>query len=147
MPRAASRRSDLLRSSPPAKSPAENRSMPVTLSLVEACRRWTIGRRRRRRPDGGADLRHLVERRDQAVDLAAMLGAFADREDVGIGGAHVVVDHDAAIDVEAGSAGQIDIGADADRHDHEVAGNLAAVGEPHALDARRRRGSPRSGRW
>ena len=53
----------------------------------------------------GGDARHLVERRDEAVDMAADLGAFAEREDVGVGGAHAVVDEDAAVDVEAGFLG------------------------------------------
>ena len=52
----------------------------------------------------GADLGLVPERRHQAEDLAAMLDAFAHREDVGIGGAHVVVDHDAAVDVEPAPA-------------------------------------------
>ena len=45
----------------------------------------------------GGDACHLVERRDEAVDMAAHLGAFADREDVGIGGVHAAIDEDAAV--------------------------------------------------
>ena len=54
----------------------------------------------------GGDARHLVERRDEAVDLAADLGAFAEREDVGIGGRMPVIDDDAAIDLKAGLLGE-----------------------------------------
>ena len=74
--------------------------MPVTLSLVgvslcDEARGGVAGELR------GGDARHLVERRDEAVDMAADLGAFAEREDVGIGGPHAVVDDDAAVDRRA----------------------------------------------
>ena len=62
--------------------------MPVTLSLVAVA----LGLKRGRRVAGelrGDDARHLVERRDEAEALAARLGAFAEREDVGVAGAHV----------------------------------------------------------
>ena len=42
-----------------------------------------------------------------------MLGAFADRKDPGAAGLQVVVDHDAAVDGNAGLLRQRDIGADA----------------------------------
>ena len=45
-------------------------------------------------------LRHVPDRRHQAVGLAAMLDALADREDRRVAGAHLVVDDDAALDVE-----------------------------------------------
>ena len=79
--------------------------MPVTLSLVDVseCTKRGVGVAGEMR---GGDARHLAERRDQAVDMAAMLDAFADREDVRVGGAHVVVDHDAAVDVEPGLLGE-----------------------------------------
>ena len=38
--------------------------------------------------------------RDQAVDLAAVLGALADRVDVGVVGAQLVVDDDAALHLQ-----------------------------------------------
>jgi hypothetical protein len=75
----------------------------------------------------------LPDRRHQAEDLAVMLDAFADRVDVGIAGAHVVADQDAAIDVELGNAGQIDIGPDADRQHDEIGRDLASVGEDDAF--------------
>ena len=75
--------------------------MPVTFSLVGVSLCTNVARRIAGEMRGG-DARHLVERRDEAVDMAADLGAFAEREDVGIGGAHAGVDEDAAIDVEPG---------------------------------------------
>ena len=100
--------------------------------------RERLGRERRRLVAGelrGADLRLIPQRRDQAEHLAAMLDAFADREDVRIAGAHVVVDGDAAIDIESGCAREIDIGADADGEHHEIGRDRAPVGELHALGA------------
>ena len=44
------------------------------------------------------DARHLVERRDEAIDMTADFDAFAERKDVWVGGLHEPVDHDAAID-------------------------------------------------
>ena len=79
--------------------------MPVTLSLVGVSR-WHEGRRLVAGKLRGRDAGHLVERRDEAVDRAADLGAFAEREDVGIDGAHAGVDDDAAIDRKAGVLGQ-----------------------------------------
>src|SRR5512135_818668 len=49
---------------------------------------------RRSRPDDLAAL--LEQRRDESVTHAAMLNALADREDVGLGRLHEVVDDDAA---------------------------------------------------
>ena len=49
---------------------------------------------------GAERLGHLVQRRDQPVALAAMLDAFADREDVLVVGAQQIVDHEAALDLE-----------------------------------------------
>ncbi len=43
----------------------------------------------------GEHLAHLVEGRDEPVAGAAMLGAFPERKDVWIVGAHLVVDDDA----------------------------------------------------
>ena len=70
--------------------------MPVTFSLVgvSLCTNVAVGIAGQVR---GGDARHLVERRDEAVDMAAHLGAFAEREDVGIGGVHAAIDEDAAI--------------------------------------------------
>ena len=61
--------------------------MPVTLSLVAVAAglKRAVGLAGELRGD---DVRHLVERRDQAVALAVGLGAFAQGEDVGIAGAH-----------------------------------------------------------
>ena len=43
-----------------------------------------------------------------------------------------VVDDDAALAVQPGALGQRDVGADADRHHHQVGGELVAVLEAHA---------------
>ena len=90
--------------------------MPVTFSLVGV----SLCTKR-----GGAvagemrcgDARHLVQRRDKAVDVAADLGAFAEREDVRVGGAHAGIDEDAAIDVDPRLLGEPGVGPDARRHD------------------------------
>ena len=66
--------------------------------------------------------------------MAADLGAFAEREDVGIGGPHAVVDDDAAIDGEPGLLGEPGVRPDADRHDHQRRRDDRAVGELDALD-------------
>ena len=74
----------------------------------------------------GADLGLLEQRRHQAVGLAAMLHAFADRVDARVVGLHGVVDHDAALAIQAGLLGQRDVRADADRHHHQVGGESRA---------------------
>ena len=61
--------------------------------------------------------------------------AFAEREDVGIGGAHGVVDDDAALDREAGIGGEAGLGTDAHRHHHDVGGDHRAVLEQNSLNA------------
>ncbi len=64
-----------------------------------------------------------------------MLDTFAHRENIGIGGAHVVGDDDAAIDLKLGGLRQVNIRADADRQHHQVGGNKAPVGKLHAFGA------------
>ena len=76
----------------------------------------------------------LEERRDQAVADAAVLDALADREDVGVGRLHVVVDDDAALDGEAGLAPELDVRPDAGRDDDQIGVDAVAVGELDALD-------------
>ena len=68
----------------------------------------------------GANLGLVEQRSDEAVGLAAMLHAFADRIDSPVIGLHGVGDDDAALAMEAGLARQLDIRADADRHHDEV---------------------------
>ncbi len=68
-----------------------------------------------------------------------MFGAFADGEDGGIGGAHIVADHDAAVGVEPGRFGQGDVGADAHGHHHQIGGNLPAIGQDAPNGPGRRR--------
>jgi hypothetical protein len=62
-----------------------------------------------------------------------VLDALADGEDVGIAGAHVVADQNAAVDVEAGAASELDVGPDADGDDHEIGGYFAAVRQADAF--------------
>ena len=115
--------------------------MPVTLSLVARRRRERSGLRVAREL-GGDDLGHFVERRDEAVALAGDLDAFADREDVGIAGAHRPVDDDAAIDGKARLLGERCVRPDADGHDDEVGGNARSVLKHDAFDLACRRGWP-----
>ncbi len=81
----------------------------------------------------GDDLRLIVERRDQAEELPVVLDAFAEREDVGVRGDHLVVDDDAAADLEMGIGGQPDFGPDADRHHHQIGAIDGAVFQQHRL--------------
>ena len=59
----------------------------------------------------GADLGLIEQRRDQAVGLAAVLHAFADRIDAAVIGLHGVGDDDAALAMKAGLPGELDIRA------------------------------------
>ena len=87
----------------------------------------------------GEDLGLLPERRDQAVDPAAVLRALADDIDVGVvDRAHVVVDHDGALDGQPAAHADLGVGLDAGGdHDH-VAVERRAVLEGEAGDACRR---------
>ena len=62
-----------------------------------------------------------------------MLDALADREDVGARRLHVVVDDDAALDLEAGRAPELDVRPDAGGHDHEIGVDALAVRERDAF--------------
>src|SRR5688572_27699516 len=87
---------------------------------------------------GGADGSHAVARRDEAVELAVPDGAFADREDVGIGRHAVIVDDNAAALAyrEAGLPCELIARPDAGGEDDEVSIELSAVGELHAMRRR-----------
>ncbi len=63
-----------------------------------------------------------------------MLGAFADGKDIGIGGAHLVVDDDAAFDQNARRLGGFDVRPDADGHDQQRRRNDAAILQLQAFD-------------
>ena len=52
--------------------------------------------------------------------LAAMLGAFADREDAGVVGRQAVIDDNAAVDGEAGGPGEINVRPHADGDDDQI---------------------------
>ena len=80
--------------------------------------------------------RLLIGRLDQPVADAAMLGAFAEREDIRRAGLQMIVDHDAAIDGNAGLFRQRDIGPDAGGENHRVGLEPAAVGQFDAFDPR-----------
>src|SRR5688572_4057961 len=77
----------------------------------------------------------LIERRDQAVTDSAMLDALADREDVGFGCLHGVVDHDAALHGESSLFSELHVRADAGSDHHEIRVHAFAVGELDSLDA------------
>ncbi len=81
----------------------------------------------------GRHLGHLEQRRDQAVGGAAVVHAFADRVDARVVGLHRVVDHDAAVAVDAAGFGQRGVGPDADRHHHQLRGHFEAVVETDRL--------------
>ena len=82
------------------KSPAENTLTPETFRLV-ATHAAVIGGVAPARCSR-QHARLLVGGLDQAVADAAMLGAFAEREDVRRAGLQRIVDHDAAVDGDAG---------------------------------------------
>ena len=123
------------------KSPAENTLTPETFRLV-ATTLPPIGRGTpAEMPRQHARL--LIGRLDQAVADAAMLGAFAEREDIGRAGLQLVVDDDAAVDRDAGVLGQRDIRPDAGGEDHRI--GLDAACRPSVRRLRRgaRRGCAR----
>ncbi len=82
----------------------------------------------------GRHLGHLEQGGDEAVGLAPVLHALAHRVDARIEGLQGVVDHHPALAVETGGLGQVDVGADAHRHHHQIRGHLQTVLEAHALD-------------
>ena len=108
--------------------------MPVILRLVESA--WAANAAVSSPASCAAQTFRLSHSgATKAEDLAAMFDAFADREDLRIGGTHIVVDHDAAIDVEPRGSGQVDVGADADGQHHQIGRDGTAVGQPHAFGA------------
>ena len=62
-----------------------------------------------------------------------MLDAFADGEDVGIAGAHVVEHGDAAPNLQTRRLGKVDIRSNADSKYDQIGRNEAAIGELHAF--------------
>ena len=87
--------------------------------------------------------RLLVGRLDQAVADAAMLGAFAERKDIRRAGLQMIVDHDAAVDGNAGVLRQRDIRPDAGRENHRVGVDPASVRQFDAFDTASRHGYAR----
>ena len=75
----------------------------------------------------------IPDRRHQAEHLAAVLDALAHRKNERVAGAHVVAHHDAAVDLQPGSNGQLDARTNADRQHHQVGGNLAPVFQQNAF--------------
>ena len=80
------------------------------------------------------DTGHFVERRNETVDHAVDLGAFAEREDIAIGRLHAGIDNDAAIDRKTGLFRKSCAGPDAHRHDDEGRRYDRAVVEFDAFD-------------
>ena len=78
---------------------------------------------------------HGLEADQPAALLAAYAGAVAERDDVGVGSAAAPVDDDAGVDLEAGSRGEVGIGADTHPHDDEIRRHGVAAGEAYAADA------------
>src|SRR4029077_20566154 len=75
--------------------------------------------------------RLFPDRGDQAKHLPVMLDAFTHGMDIRIAGRHVVADQDAAVDVEPGTSGRIDVGADHDGEHAEIGNNPVAIGEQY----------------
>ena len=120
------------RPSASAKSPALKRSTPVTLSLVEVCR----GTNAAVTPCSvcGHHLRLLVERRDEAEERPS---SSTHSPTARMSGSEVTmraVDSDAAPDLDPGVDGEARLGADADRHHHEVGLDPGVVLQQHPLD-------------
>src|SRR5581483_458743 len=70
----------------------------------------------------------------EAEGLAAMLGAFANCEDVRVRGLHEIVDDDSLIDFEPGFARELRIGANAGRDDDELGIDFIAAAEAQTFD-------------
>ena len=79
--------------------------------------------------------RLLVGRLDKSVADPAVLGAFANREDIGPAGPQAVVDDNSAIDIEAGAVGEFDIRPDAGGDHNKIGFNLRTVFERNSLHA------------
>ena len=58
-----------------------------------------------------------------------MANAFADSIDARVEGLQRVVDQNSAIAGQSGSLCELDIGANARSHDHQISGNTAAITE------------------
>ena len=123
------------------KSPAENTATPETFRLVATHAAAVGGVAAREMPRQHPRL--LIGRFDQPVADAAMLGAFAERENIRKPGLQMIVDDDAAIDRYAGVLCQRDIGTDAGRENHRIGVDPAAVGQFDAFDAMSRHGAAR----
>jgi hypothetical protein len=81
----------------------------------------------------GEDFSLLPQGRDKAVNLAAMLGAFAHGIDIRIiDGAHMVVDDNGALDGKPGAQADLGIGPDPCGDHQHVAGECRAVLECEA---------------
>ncbi|CAM5677267.1 hypothetical protein SPURM210S_01669 [Streptomyces purpurascens] len=77
----------------------------------------------------------LLERRGgEAVEHTVVLGAVADRVDVRVGGAQLVVDDDTLADVESGGLRETHPGADTAGDDHQVGVERVPVGHLHRAD-------------
>jgi hypothetical protein len=119
------------------KSPALNRSMPVTFSLVLVLAAGVAADAELRQV-GGADLALLEQRRHQAVGDAAVRGAFAHRVDARVGhGLQGVADDDAALAVQAGASASAVLG----RMPAAITTRSAGISLP-SLNARPSRGRP-----
>ena len=119
--------------SAPMKSPAENTLTPETFRLVATHTAAVASGSTRQMPRQYARL--LVGRFDQAITDAAMLGAFAEREDIRRAGLQDIVDDDAAIDGNAGLFRQRGVGPDAGGENHRVGVDPPSVCQFDAFDA------------
>src|SRR5579863_3514856 len=61
----------------------------------------------------------IPQRSDEAIDATAMLRTFADREDVGVGSAQLIVNHDSAFGRQTPARADLGVGSDSGRdYDH-----------------------------
>ena len=140
-----------------ANLPTENSSMP---SALEDTGRYLRGERlvAAERVHGG-DLPLLGRDRPQPEDQPVVLRDISGREYPGRRCRHPVVDHDSAVDRDAGVPGQFDVGPDPDGGEEHLAGQLPPVLEatavvsvpspPSAIPSRRRRAPacPMRAKW
>src|SRR5439155_10432556 len=77
----------------------------------------------------------VVDRVDEAIEPAAVLGTLAERVDTRVAGPQLVVDDDGPLDGEPGLPGHLDVGPDAAADNHHVGFERAAVLKTHAADA------------
>ena len=96
--------------------------------------RWDIVGFRDFADSVGGDLRLIPQRCHQTEQRTAMLHALANRVNRGIGGAHAIIDDNAAVARDAGVFRQSDTRANADGHHHEIGRDDCSIRQFDCLD-------------